>query len=314
MSTQFTFSANVRPEQLQNEINNSTDFTATCTGVDVNFNTDVTVNFNTDLTGDEETALTALVAAHVPEIDPVDAATLPYSRIGKLAVHASSMPQIPGKTFYDVFCGSGDDVVNHIPGAGDLVVFAFAPSISSETKHIRFDPQFGDVYVHGGYVKYSGADFGDTITCDIMSGASPLLTHTVPLDLEVYDNEHEWVRYVGVGGSPIAGTHGMAGTPILIPRTNSMDGDWDYSEDTGLVPNFAGTGLYKISAKEITVHRYVNRLPCIGDSGAYLEIESSEAGFLPPGYHIDVTATNASGSSWTATFIINVYREQTISP
>lgn len=314
MATSFVYSATVRPEQLQVEINNSVDFTATCTGINVANTTDVTIIFNTDLSGAEETALDALVTAHIPEPDLIDSTTLPWSdNLGKLAVHASSMPKKDGKVFYDVFTGCGDDVDNHIPGEGELVVFAFAPSIPTQTYCVKFDPLFGEVYIHGGYVKYSGADFGDYITCDIKAGATPLLTHTVPLDLMVYGDD-DWVKYVGVGGSPVLGTHGLAGTPILIPRTHSMDGDWDYSPESGLAPNFAGTGGYHMSATETAVHRYVNKLPCIGDSGTYVEIESSEAGFLPPGYHIDVTAVNASGSSWTASFIINIYREQTINP
>ena len=213
---------------------------------------------------------------------------LPLSELGdKLAVHPSTKPTDPNKEFYLVWTGCGDDVTNHSVGEGELLAFAVATGNPTVSKEIRFDPLFGDVYIHEGYAKWDGGSAGDHMSAMIMTDPTPV-QQVASLDLVVED---DWIKYSQSG--PGTGTHGFAAAPTLVKRTFSKDGDWDY-EGGNLTPNFAGDGLYKISTIERTVHKYINKIPLCGTSGGYDRLTSDETAWLPPGYFIRVTAYNAS--------------------
>lgn len=238
---------------------------------------------------------------------------LPTSDLGNmLAVHPTTKPIVPGKEFYLVWTGSGDDVVNGKIGEGDLLAFAVTSSDATVSKDIRFDPQFGDIYIHEGYAKWyhdisvnNGA--GDHMSAMIMADPTPL-QQLADLDYVVED---DWVKLAP--GGPGTGTHGLAGLPVLVPRTFMKDGDWDY-DGANLTPNLAGTGLYKISSIERTVHGYINKVPMCFSSNGYDRLTSDETAYLPPGYFIRVTAYNSSASDWNCAFMFEVYRERTAVP
>jgi len=238
--------------------------------------------------------------------------TLPMSDLGdKLAVHQSSKPLDSSKEFYLVWTGSGDDITNGIIGEGDLLAFDIKTTDATVSKEIRFDPQFGDVYIHEGYAKWDHSDgsngAGDHMSAMIMADPTALQT-VANLDLVIVDN---WVKLAP--GGPGTGTHGFAATPTLIPRTLSHDGDWDY-DGASLTPNLFGTGGYKISDIERTIHKYINRIPMCFSSNGYDRLTSDETAFLPPGYFIRVTAFNVTGSAWNCAFMFEVYRERTAVP
>lgn len=233
---------------------------------------------------------------------------LPLSELGdKLAVHPSTKPTVAGKDFYLVWTGAGDDVTNHIIGEGELMGFELVPGTPSLSKEIRFDPQFGDVYIHEGYAKWNNGGAGDHMSAMIMSDPT-LLQQVANLDLVVAD---DWVTYAPGGAG--TGTHGFAATPILVKRGFSKDGDWDY-DGTNLTPNVSGTGGYKISSIERTAHKYINRIPLCFTSGGYNRLTSDETAWLPPGYFIRVTAFNVSDTTWHCAFMFEVYRERTAVP
>ena len=227
------------------------------------------------------------------------------SQGNKVAVHASSKPMIEGKNFYATWVGAGDDPDTGEICGGDLLVFDIPESQDDSTvsKVVKFHPSNGEVYLYDGYIKWQGAGVGDYCTVEVIAEASQLQT-VANLDLIV---ENNWVKYAGPG----AGTHGFAANPVLVPRTFSRDGDWDFSSATGLVPNFEGTGSFKISPIERTVHTFVNKMPLLGDSANYLELNSEESTFLPPGFYIRVSVHNASPGAVQATILMYIYRQQT---
>lgn len=239
--------------------------------------------------------------------------TLPISNLGKqLAVHQSTKPEVPGKEFYLQWTGAGDDVDNGLIGEGEILAFEMTDQDASITKDIKFAPQFGDVYIHEGYAKWNhdsqmSNGTGDHMSAMIMANGTPM-QQTIDLD---YIVEDDWVKYSPQG--PGTGTHGLAATPVLVPRTFMKDGDWDY-DGTNLTPNFAGDGGYKISTIMRTVHRYMNKIPMCFSSGSYNRLTSDETAFLPPGYFIRVTAFNSSGTNWNCAFMFEVYRERTAVP
>lgn len=237
--------------------------------------------------------------------------TMPKSELGnKLAIHSSTKPAKPGKEFYLVWTGSGDDVLGSpitIAG-GDLLQFVLQPGIPSITKEVRFSSLFGDVYIHEGYAKWDNAGMGDHISAVVV--ADPTLLQTLAnLDLEIVNN---WVKFATGGAG--TGTHGFAANPTLIKRSKSKDGDWDYDTTNGLVPNLSGTGEYKISDIEREVHKYINKIPTFGNSYGYTRLTSDETAELPVGYFLRITTHNISDTAWTSCIFLEVFREQTATP
>ena len=270
---------------------------------------ELTLTFAAALESAEETELDSVIAAHVPPTENISVSRLPLSPIDgkKLAVHQSTKPQIDGITTYAVWGGAGD---NGVIGDGDLLDFELTPGTASVTKKVEYNGDHGRVWVHEGYLKFENGGHGDYITADILSKATPLSTDggVVDLDLEITDN---WVHLAA--GGPGNGTHGFAGTPVLIPRPFSKDGDWDYDGVT-LTPNVAGTGEYKISDIIRTVHRYFNKIPCCGTCSAFFSMTSNETTEMPAGYYMEITAFNNSNTTWMASVIMEIYRQRTHVP
>jgi len=234
------------------------------------------------------------------------------SLTGKVAVHASTKPEDTGKTVYAVWAGAGDDINQADPkdsiGAGDLLTFAMVPGTPITTKDIKFDPRHGRVWIHEAYLKFEGGGLSDYLSADVMAPATTL-QQTINLDCNI--DSDGWVVYVGAG----SGTHGLAGTPVLVPRTHSQDGDWDY-DGINLVPNISQTGQYKMTAIERSVHRYFNRIPCYGSNATYFSMTSEETSELPvsSGYFIRVNVYNNSNTTWTLSVLTELYRECTVVP
>lgn len=233
----------------------------------------------------------------------------------KLAVHTSYKPKLPGVTTYAIWAGAGDDITASPGGGlgeGELLDFEMTPQTGSPpttqivTKDVKFHPAHGRIWLHEGYLRFSGGGHNDYITSDVVADATPVQTFVDKI-LYIEDN---WIKYAV--GSPNPATHGWGGTPVLIPRTYANDGDWDY-DGVNLTPNFTGTGGYKISDIERAVHRYINRIPCCGDS-PYFSMTSDETTELPAGYFIRIHAHNVSNTTWNASVLMEIYRERTHQP
>jgi len=314
-----TFEREIRPvdiTQLKNELNGSVDITATV--IDIALDTEsltgnnINITWNTDLLVDEITAQDVVIANHIVQIPDFSLTALPLSELGnKLAIHSSTKPAPPGnKEFYLVWTGAGDDVQStpNVIGDGQMLQFTLTTGKPTESIEVHFSPDFGDVYVHEGYAKWENGGAGDYLEADVIASATPLQT-VANKDLEIVDN---WVKLAA--GGPGTGTHGFAASPTLIKRSKSKDGNWDFSAETGLVPNISATGLYKISDIERAVHHYFNKIPTRGNSYGYENLTSDESAWLPPGYFIRVTANNVSDSDWLACVFMEVFREQTAVP
>jgi hypothetical protein len=235
---------------------------------------------------------------------------LPISEVGsKVWVHSSSKPVIPGKALYVQWIGRGDDIVNHVLGHGDLLHFELTAGTPVLSKDIKFDPLFGNVYVHEGYCSWHNAGSGDTMSALIMAEATPLQPY-INLDLIIDENGN--VHYSPQGSG--TGTHGFAAVPHLLSRSYSQDGEWDYDEQNGLRPNFTNTGLYRISIYEQVVHRFVNDAPVFGTSDNFFRMVSEDTFLLPLGYFMRITANNNSNSNWHSSVMMTVYRERTFQP
>lgn len=226
----------------------------------------------------------------------------------KLAVHTSYKPRVPGITTYAVWTGAGDDIAGGNLGDGDLLHFDMTAGNPITSKDIKFDhASFGRIWLHEAYMKFTGAGDGDFITSNIMAEATTLQT-SLNLDLVIDGDDIKFAP-----GGPGTGTHGFAANPVLIPRSFSNDGDWDY-DGTNLTPNVAGTGKYKIKTVETPVHRFVNKIPCYGDCASYFSMTSDETAELNPGYFIRAEVHNNSNGNWHLSVMLEIYRERTVDP
>lgn len=318
-----TKTGNYNVAQLQTEINQSPLVVPSCLGITAK-GEDLKIEFASALsTGSpsEETYLDDIIASHAPTPTFFETIQLPFSRHleNKLAVHSSPKPEPEGVTTYAMWAGCGDDLTvdpDQSLGAGEILSFDVTMSDATIVKDVKFDPAHGRVWVHQAHIQFENAGNGDNICAHIVAPATPLLTGS-PLQGSPqiaspdYIVEDDWVKYAGPG----AGTHALAGTPSLVLRSFSKDGDWDY-DGVNLTPNFGGTGKYKITATERVVHKYVHNLPVYGTCPTYFSISSDETAELPVnmGYFVRIVAKNASSSDWHMSIIMEIYRERTSIP
>lgn len=236
--------------------------------------------------------------------------TIPLSEIGgKVWVHQSAKPVIEGKTLYAIWSGAGDDMLDDLHlGSNGLLQLKTSIGVPISQVEMKFNPVFGDVYIHQGHLMWDNAGFGDYVSADVISEATALQTF-VNKDLVLNGT---YIKYST--GGPGTGTHGFAETPKLLPRSFSNDGDWNYDPVGGLTPNFTGTGNWKISTSEETVHRFMNRIPVMGSSNGFFVLESSESFKLPSGYFLRIKAFNNSNTVWNLGALILIFRERTFKP
>lgn len=303
-----TITSEVNLDQLQAEINADAAIVPSCLSISVS-DTDYDFEFAADLSTEEGTELDTVISNHVPEIDVVEISHLPISSLDgkKLAVHSSPKPDVDGSVTYAVWTGSGDDVDSDPPilGGGDLLCFNCVSGTATVSKNVKFDhAAFGRIWIHEAYLKFTGGGIADYISSEVVASASALQT-SVNLDL-VLDND--LVKYAPGGAG--TGTHGFAATPVLIPKTFSKDGNWDY-DGTNLTPNLTGTGGYDISIVDVPVHRFVNKIPCFGTCETYFSMTSDETAEIPSGYYMTITVYNNSDTNWNASVIMEIYREKT---
>lgn len=223
---------------------------------------------------------------------------------GKITLHESSRPQITGKLFHTYWSGSGDDMATPSLGAGQQLIVDVIASDLSKSVDIEFHPDFGDVYLHEGYVQWENAGWGDCVCVEIYAKATPLQQST-NLD---YTLDGTKIRFAPGGAG--TGTDGLNGNPVwVINATNT--GWWD-TDGTTATFNATQTGAYDWYTTEILVNRFMNNIPVYGSSSNYVMMQSADTTKLPAGYLIRVTAMNNSTTAWRTWMIMTLYREQTV--
>jgi len=304
-------SGGITAHKLQAEINEDVTIVPSCNSIST-ISDNITLEFAAALSAGEETTLDALIVAHDPIEESIPVAQLPFSDIGnkkeKLAVHTSYKPVgLTDSTIYAVWTGAGDDMTNGNVGEGNRLEFHMTPGNPEETVLMGFHPDNGRIWIHEGYIQFTGAGFGDYCTAEIRSLATNVQT-AANLDL-VLAGSGNWV--LPAPGGPGTGTHGFADANIaLIPRTFTKDGEWDFDPITGLSPNLGLTGDYRIATSKKTVHKFINQIPLFGTT-SYVEFSSDETTELPANYEIRLRVFNISNTDWHLAAFIECYRERT---
>lgn len=310
MSTNYT---KVKPEQvnliqLQAEINATGGIVPSCTAATTE-ESDLILTFAAELSSSEETILDGIIASHTPNPEMISVSELPISTdTNKLAVQHSAKPLIPNKTTYVVWTGAGDNLETHQLSDGPILAAHLEPGTAEESIDVKFDPIHGRVWLNEGYLRFQDAGVGDYVSAYIIAPASQLQTMA---NLNLVVDANNYIKFAP--GGPGTGTHGFAATPVLLPRTYSRDGDWDY-DGTNLLPNMTGTGEYKMSTEEKPVHKYFNKIPLFGTCPNYFSMASDDTAELIYPYFVRIIFHNISNTTWSAQVIMEIYRERTCEP
>lgn len=235
--------------------------------------------------------------------EPVSLPDIALSSGKKLAIHESSRPVVDGKNFTTYWTGSGDDMVTPAIGGGDSLLVQTSIGTATETVEIQFHSDYGDVYIHEGYVQWEGAGWGDSIDVEMVATATPTQTST-NLDYEL-----DGAKIKAAAGGAGTGTHGLNGNPVFVPNTAGT-GYWDL---VGGSPQYSATqeGAYDWYTVEVLLARFMNKIPVYGNSSNYIMLQSADSSLVAPGYLIRITANNVSDTAWKAWMIMTLYREQT---
>jgi hypothetical protein len=262
----------------------------------------------------DEYSTKGIIQTNIGQLDVTVLDNFPKSELegNPLAVHATYKPAIAGGHAYAVWSGAGDDITDDVNGNGNgpLLHIVTEIDVPITTIDIEFNPKYGRIWLHEAYLKFTNGGLDDTISSVILSYPVPLQQAT-NLDLVL---DGVMIKYSTSG--PGTGTHGFVDpTKITLKeRTFQADGDWDYADGTGLVPNFAGTGQYSMSIEEQIVHSFVNRVPVYGNCSTYFSMSSDETTELRAGYFARVVAHNKSNTVWHCSVLMELYREVTYSP
>ena len=233
----------------------------------------------------------------------------PVSYVGnKIWVHSSPRPQPTPTANYSIYwTGAGDDCVNHIIGDGTPTDFNL-PAVTEPADtyyNVYFDPLFGPVYLHNGFVAWSGiSGRGNHLSVEVIALATPVQ--------QIQNFIGVVVDYMLVPST--TPDTGLAGMPTLIDTMDQngiCSGWWDYSPSAGLTPNFLQKGNYNIMTIELLVSRFINRLYMYETSSEYISLQSTDSTLLPPGYYLRFCIHNNSSTAWNCHVLMHLFREQT---
>jgi hypothetical protein len=214
----------------------------------------------------EKGLLDTLIGQHSGEPLPTQAMPVsfeaPTTSDGKLIVQPSMFPG----GVYLYLTGAGDD-----GGRGNGQQFAVQSEAAGDTS-VEF--HFNDwVYLSGGGFTWQGAEFGDSMTFDFYSPATPVApnqAHTGNCNL-VDPGVGAAILIVpanGNGSFDVDLAHGVP-VPAYGPGGVGTVGFWDWSEpDTGkgtLMAGTAGKAAWHLFAAPIPLVKFANRIPVMGD-------------------------------------------------
>ena len=260
---------------------------------------DLVVNNGTDTTDDFNSAVKGWEWLSADELEQTDIET------GKKTIHESSRPQIDGKTFHTYWTGAGDDISTPTIGDGPILDVQTVLSVAETSVDVQFHKDYGDVYLHEGYIQWENAGWGDYIDVEILATATPLQQAT-NLDYTIDAS----IKIRAAAGGPGTGTDGLNGDPVWVPNAAGT-GWWDIVSGSAVFSS-GQTGAYDWYTIEILANRFMNKVPVYGSSSNYVMLQSADTTLLPTGYCIRITANNVSDTVWKAWMFMTLYREQTI--
>lgn len=280
--------------------------------------------FKDQLTPGEEIYLANVVVAHagvslvqVDKVEVINAMTSAYAnRHNKIETHESS--RIPGT--YTYYTGAGDDPENVMDvGNGQRFILHHRSGDSmSQSLYLDFNIVENQTWIHEGYMIWNNAQF-DTITFEIVPRVTPIIPAS-----GTYFNLYGGYLVVPAAGD---GTYQVtsdittaSGGLVYIPP--DYDGNrvapcfWNatWNTNTKRFENISaaplGNGSYNMFAAEVTLSRFVNKIPVLGNG--FEMMQSADADQIGQGMRLKATlVTIAPDHYWDVGCILTMHRART---
>lgn len=281
--------------------------------------------FRAALTQPEHATLSGIVAAHeggeselVTNVNVLNDVVLSATegRSHKVAVHESS--RVRGTITY--FTGAGDDITN-ITDVGGGTPFIMNHKIGDdmiELLYLDYNIVENETWIHEGYIIWNNARF-DTVTLDIV----PRTVNTVSGSNTFYNIYGGYMLIPAAGdgvvdlASDITDPHGGL---VYIPADENGDRSipcfWnaDWNTTTKKYENITaapyGNGAFNMFTQEITLSRFANRLPVLGQG--FEMMQTADADPIGQGMRVRATMTTVQPDhDWTIACILTLHRART---
>jgi len=223
----------------------------------------------------------------------------------KIQIHESSRPDTKDKKFNTVWSGRGDDVANHVIWGGPPLTIETEIGSPTTIVDVKFDPQFGEVWLNGGYALWENAKYGDSLDVMIVAPATPIYVASSN-DLIIENGVK--IKYSPMG--PGTGTHSFAGDPVPIPN-DTLTGAWQY-DSNGFLPSLTNTGNFDLYTIEIVLNNFIVAMPINGTTYSHVQLQSANSAQIPHPYFVRIRANNEGNSVWNLTMFLILYREITV--
>lgn len=202
--------------------------------------------------------------------------------------------------YENYYTGRGDDMTNEIIGEGVPMEIQTNTTDSESYVDVEFLPN--ETYLQGGEAMWHDSAYGDAVSIVVVSKANILSSEGDDLFLSL-DGNRVKMDYVNP-------THKFINPPVLVDN-KYQTGYWDFNGHN-LTPNDEGKGRYDILTVEKTVARLVNHVPVSPNSDGYVELSTTNAWKILPGYKFRFIAHNNSKTIWQCNFFLHMFRRSTI--
>lgn len=245
--------------------------------------------------------------------------TTPVDPSGKQRVHQTSRPE--GLITY--FTGSGDDPedIYDVGGGQEFVINHSINDSTNQYIYMDFNTITNETWIHEGYVTWNNAEF-DTVSVDIV----PRVTQYE------FSQGTNYLLYNGYMIIPVDGTNGNVtitsdltnphGGLVYIPKTDEgiqptsfWNATWDDVDGCykDITPAPYGNGKFNLFTVEISLARFVNRFPFVGQG--FQKLQSSDIDKLGQGMRIRSKATtnvSTGNHNWSIACALTLYRKRTV--
>jgi len=240
---------------------------------------------------------------------------------GKAKVHGTARPE----NTVTYFTGRGDDITipNNV-GGGDR--FAIKHNIGdpmSQSIYADFNIINNETWIKEGYIIWQHADI-DHMTMAVVPRV-PAYTHVegANTNFRLYSAGGIIIPAAGNGDVTFTGDIlAMHGGLVYMPPSDKgvkppafWNATWNNTthkfENLTAAPT--GNGSYNIFAFEVTLNRFVNSVPLLGDDGN-LRLTSEDCSQVGHGMRFKVTieSTEPDDHIWGASFVLTLFRAKTV--
>ena len=255
------------------------------------------------LSGGDETTLDGIVAAHSGE--PLPNAEAPKTDDDR-PYYAPNLFPLGALTD---FRGVADDVTNGVERAGSLFTLttSSAEDVNLEFQFIKYG------YIAGGHIQYKGAVLGDYVSYAIHS---PATVGTENTGAGAYDKYQVGAgAYMYIPNATTTGDWDLNLTEKLNANVDftkvapvpapAGDGFFDWNEVTEAVTlNALQKGKYNLFDFDVTLGRFVNNVPLLGDDHFPLTVPAVKPVKLLPHWHHKVTLHNSTAKQLDMAWIV----------